>query len=51
MLAKKINIIKYAMDTITSHNDFSRKLFTLNIQQCTLMGFISSFLGITLVWK
>jgi hypothetical protein len=51
MLAKKINIIKYAMDTITSHNDFSRKLFTLNVQQCTLMGFISSFLGLTLVWK
>jgi hypothetical protein len=49
--AKRLTIIKYMMDTVTSHNDFSRKIGSINIQQCTFIGLVSSLLGLKLIWK
>jgi hypothetical protein len=44
-------IVKYVMDTLTSHNDFSRRLFTIDPKLAALIGTASSFLNLYLIWK
>lgn len=47
----KMMMIKYVLDTFTSHNDFSQRLFTANPKIISTIGFISSLLNLYLVWK
>lgn len=48
---RRINILKYLMDTAISHNDFSLKSFTIGAKESTLLGLTSSVIGLALIWK
>jgi hypothetical protein len=48
---KKENIVRYFMDTILSHNDYSHKLFSISLKKSGIIGILSSLLGLKLVWK
>lgn len=47
----KMLIIKYIMDALVSHNDFSRKMFTLNPKIISLIALASSYFNLYLIWK
>jgi hypothetical protein len=47
----KMLITKYTMDALISHNDFSRKMFTLNQKIISLIGLASSYFNLYLIWK
>ena len=47
---KKLNIIKYALDSTTSHNDFSGRRFNMEAKPSSTVGLISSVVGMILVW-
>lgn len=48
---RKINILKYSMDTMISHNDFSGKLFSIEQKNSCVLGLISSIIGFVLICK
>lgn len=39
------------MDTVVSHNDFSAKQFSIQTKDSTILGLVSSIMGLALVWK
>lgn len=45
------NIIKYTLDTVLSHNDFSLRKFTLGVKDMSVIGICSSVFGLGLIWK
>lgn len=47
----KLMIIKYTMDGLISHNDFSRKMFTINPKIISLIGLASSYFNLLSIWK
>ena len=47
---KQLNILKYILDSITSHNDFSRRKFTISVKKNSAIGLTSSIVGMILVW-
>ena len=47
----KMMIYKYLLDSVTSHNDFSGRMFTLDARLAACLGFASSFLNLYLIWK
>ena len=47
---KQLNIFKYVLDSLTSHNDFSGRKFTLQPKGTSAIGLISSIVGMILVW-
>lgn len=47
----KMMIIKYAMDALISHNDFSRKVFTIDPKIISLISLTSSYFNLYLIWK
>ena len=49
-LRKELTIAKYALDSITSHNEFSRRVYTCNPKVNTLIGTISSIVGLVVLW-
>lgn len=48
---RQANIVKYMMDALVSHNDFSGKLFTIDTKSSTMIGLASSIIGLVLIWK
>lgn len=44
-------IIKYLLDGLVAHNDFSHKLFTIESKLSTIISLISAALNLYLVWK
>lgn len=48
---KLLNIVKYVLDSLTSHNDFRGKLFDLNPKLNAVFATISSIIGIYSSWK
>lgn len=44
-------ICKYLLDSLTSHNDFSARTFTLDPRLSACLAFASSFLNLYLIWK
>ena len=49
-LKKELTIAKYALDSFTSHNEFSRKLFSCDPKVNTFVGFVSSVVGLIVLW-
>ena len=49
-LKKKLYILKYILDSLTSHNDFSGRKFTFSLKVNTIIGLVSSLVGMILVW-
>jgi hypothetical protein len=47
----KMMILKYVMDSLTSHNDYSNRMFTINPKLASCIGAVSSFLNLYLIWK
>ena len=47
----KTMIYKYIMDALTSQNDSTIKVLTINPKVASLIGVVSSLLNISLVWK
>lgn len=43
--------MRYILDTVISHNDFSRRSFTLDPKITSSMALLSSLLNIYLIWK
>lgn len=46
-----IVIVRYVLDSIISHNEFSLRCFTLEPKVTSILGVCSSILNIYLVWK
>lgn len=49
-LRKELTITKYALDSITSHNEFSRRVYTCGPKVHTVIGTISSIVGLVVLW-
>ena len=49
-LKKELTIAKYMFDSFTSHNEFSKKLFTCDPKVNTMIGFVSSVVGLVALW-
>ena len=47
----KMAVIKYVLDGLIAHNDFSLKLFSTDSKITSLMSVTSGFLNLYLVWK
>lgn len=47
---KKFMILKYILDSVTSHNDYSARRFSLQPKTATVVGLASSLLGLGLIW-
>lgn len=47
----KMMICKYLLDSLTSHNDFSARTFTLDPRLCACLALASSSLNLYLIWK
>lgn len=47
---KKLAILKYALDSFTSYNDFSGRLYSLNPKVTTIVGTFSSIVGLYALW-
>lgn len=46
-----IVIVRYVLDSLISHNEFSMKRFNLDPKIVSILGLVSSMLNILLVWK
>jgi hypothetical protein len=44
-------IIKYILDGLVAHNDFTKKSFTLDANVTSILGIISAALNLYLIWK
>jgi len=44
-------IIKYVLDGLVAHNDFSLKTFSIDPKITSAMSLTSAFLNLYLVWK
>lgn len=47
----KMSVVRYLLDTVVSHNEFSKRRFTINPKVTCLIGLLSSLINISLVWK
>jgi len=47
----KLSVLRYLLDSVVSHNEFSRRKYTLNPKLACLVGLVSSVLNVYLVWK
>jgi hypothetical protein len=44
-------VIKYILDGLIAHNDFTHKMFKIDNKVTSLMSVTSGFLSLYLVWK
>lgn len=44
-------VLRYLLDSLTSHNDFSSRIHTLDPRLSSLLGLLSSLLNLCLIWQ
>ena len=47
----KMSVVRYLLDSLVSHNEFSRKLFHIDPKISCLIGLVSSCINVHLIWK
>lgn len=44
-------VLRYFLDSLTSHNDFSARIYSLDQRLTALLGLFSSILNLCLIWQ